>query len=458
MLKRNEKSPPGQTSAAGIHLSRRDFLRAAGIAGTGLALAGCGPGQSTGLGSMPLQLVYQDWRTEWFPPMAQEMLAEFHSQHPEISVFYTPDPEDFVNQMTQDFKLGTAPDVFQGCCTHFPSWAQAGYCLDLNPFVKRDLDQATIQDWDVAQYAALVTPDGLQFGLPKYHGALALYFNKDIFDEYGVEYPDGSWDHEDYLQAMRMLTDDRDGDGEIDQWGSAIDLSWDRIQVHVNGFGGHLVDPVDPTLSRMADPEALAAVEWLRARTRDDGVLATRFDLQNLSLPDAFIQRKTAMTEDGSWSLKSVLNGADFRIGVAPFPRGPERKVTIATTDGFGIFAGTAHPEAAWELLKFLISPSYGRAMARANLLQPARHELVTEWIGFVREQFPNKAQGLNVAAFAEGHSQGYSVTAEIFANMAVATSLAYDAWEEILALGTKPVSYLKEISDQIQESQKDAG
>jgi multiple sugar transport system substrate-binding protein len=455
---KEEQFAASPSSARKRSIGRRDFLKAAGLTGSGLALVRCSPGRNATQEQMPVQLVYQDWRTEWFPPMAQEMLAEFHSQHPDFRVFYTPDPEDFVNQMTQDFKLGTAPDVFQGCCTHFPAWAQAGYCLDLRPYVKRDLDQATIQDWDVAQYNALFTPSGLQFGLPKYHGALALYFNKDLFDEYGVDYPDGSWDHEDYLGAMRMLADDRNGDGEIDQWGSAIDLSWDRIQVHINGFGGHLVDPDDPTISRMADPEALAAVEWLRARTQDDRVLATRFDLQNLSLSDAFLQRKTAMTEDGSWSLKSVLSEADFRIGIAPFPRGPERKVTIATTDGFGIFAGTAHPEAAWELLKFLISPSYGRAMARANLLQPARHELVQEWIDFVREQFPEKAEGLNVGAFAEGHSQGYSVTAEIFANMAVATSLAYDAWEEILALGSKPVSYLKEVSDQIQEAQKEAG
>lgn len=450
----------GQSNAVmdgSYRLGRRGFISAAAATAAGLVVGGCGSGRGSTPGGEPVQLVYQDWRTEWFPPMVQAMLAEFHAQHPDIRVFYTPDPEDFVERMTKEFRAGAAPDVFQGCCTHFPAWAQEGYALDLEPYVQADLDAATIDDWDPAQYAALFTPEGLQFGLPKYHGALALYYNKDLFDDNEVEYPDGSWDHDDYAQAMRLLTDDRDGDGQIDQWGSAIDVSWDRVQVHVNAWGGHFVDPQDPTVSRMGEPEALEALRWLRARIQDDRVLATRLNLQNLSLPDAFVRGECAMIEDGSWSLKTILSGAIFRVGVAPFPRGPARRVTIAATDGFGIYSGTNHLHEAWELMKFLISPEYGRAMAGANLLQPARRSLVDEWISLVREAFPDSARQMDIAAFAEGHNEGYSVTAEIFANMAVAKALAYEAWDEILVLGREPVEAMEAISQEINSAQRGA-
>lgn len=440
-------------------ISRRDFLRLSGVIGLGSTLAACaGRGKAGGpAAGTPVQLVYQDWRTEWFPPMAQAMLEDFHEQHPHIRVFYTPDPSEFVEQMTRDFRTGSAPDVFQGCCTHFPAWAQEGYTLDLSPYVEKDIGSDTIEDWDSAQYAALAIDAGQRFGLPKYHGALALYYNKDLFDEYGVDYPDGSWDHDDYLQAMRMLTQSSAGGGEVDRWGSAIDISWDRIQVHVNGWGGHLVDPEDSTRSRMADPEALAAVEWLRARILDDQVLATPFSLNGISLPQAFIQGRTAMIEDGSWSLKSILSGADFKIGVAPFPRGPARTVTIATTDGFGIYVGTSYPDEAWELMKFLVSPAYGRAMARANFLQPARQSLIEDWVGYVREAFPEESRDMDIAAFAEGHREGYSVTAEIFANMGTAQSLAVEAWDEILVLGSEPVSHLEAVSNEVERAQQEA-
>ncbi len=74
--------------------------------------------------------------------------------------------------------------------------------------------------------------------------------------------------------------------------------------------------------------------------------------------------------------------------------------------------------------MKFLIGRDYARAMARAHLLQPARASLVDEWIGFIREQYPEQTKDMDIAAFAEGHLKGYSVTAEIFANMAEARRL----------------------------------
>jgi len=405
-----------------------------------------------------VQLVYQDWRTDWFPPMAQQMLEQFHASHPNVRVFYTPDPDNLENVMLLDMQAGTAPDVFQGCCTHFPIWAQKGQLLDLRPYVEADLDQATIDDWDPAQYRAFFTRDGRQYGLPKYHGALALYYNKDLFDEIGVDYPDAAWTHDDYLTAMKRLTRDRDGDGQIDVWGSMLDVSWDRIQVHVNGWGGHFVDPDDPARCRMAEPEAMAAMEWIRARMWDDDVMASFPDVQNVTTRQAFIDGRVAMVEDGSWALKDILTGADFRVGVAPFPAGSVRRATLATTDGFGIYAGTRNPDAAWELLKFLISKDYGRAMARANFLQPARASLVEDWVGYVRQEFPEKAKDVDIAAFADGHVKGYSVTIEVFANMAEAQRLAETAWDRIFTLGEASLDQMQDICRQIEASQPPSG
>ncbi|MFL7793409.1 MAG: sugar ABC transporter substrate-binding protein [Anaerolineae bacterium] len=386
--------------------------------------------------------------------MAQEMLEQFHAEHPNIHVFYTPDPENFQEKMLADFQAGTAPDVFQGCCTHFPAWAQMGYTLDLSPYVEADLDEETIQDWDPAQYRALFARDGQQFGLPKYHGAMALYYNKDIFDEYGANYPDDSWDHDDYLEAMKRLTRDRDGDGKTDLWGSMLDISWSSLQIHANGWGGYFVDPDDPSQCLMCEPEAMNALKWIRARMWDDKVMATPLDVQNLWPRYAFTNERVAMVEDGSWALKDILTEADFRIGVALFPTGPVRRVTLATTDGFGIYARTRYPDAAWELVKFLIGKDYGRAMARANFLQPARASLIDDWVGFIREEFPQKAKDMDIAAFADAHVKGYSVTAEIFANMGDAKQLADAAWSEIFVMGQSLEEQMGTACQKIQETQ----
>jgi multiple sugar transport system substrate-binding protein len=446
----------GTRSMPATGISRRGFLKLAGAAGAGAALAACTPAAEGPHGTGRVQLVYQDWRTDWFPGLAQRMLEQFHALNPTTQVFFTMDPENLGDAMIADFQAGTAPDVLDGCCDFFPEWAQQGYLLDLRPFVQADLDRSTLDDWDPAQYQALFTSDGRQFGLPKYHGALALFYNKDIFDEASVPYPDGTWTHDDYLEAMKRLVRDRDGDGRNDIWGSMLDISWDRIQMHVNGWGGHFVDPQNPRRSWMAQPEALAAMEWIRARMWDDRVMASLVDVQDLETRQAFIQGRLAMVEDGSWALKDILESAAFRIGVAPFPAGPARRVTLATTDGFGIYAGTKYPEAAWELLKFLVSKEYGRAMAETHLLQPARESLVDEWAGLVREQYPEATRDVDIEAFAEGHRQGYSVTAEIFADMESARRLTQGAWQRIFTLGLAPVEEMVRVSAQINLSQPD--
>jgi multiple sugar transport system substrate-binding protein len=431
--------------------SRRDFLKIAGLTAAGTALASCGLNPAA-KESGPVQLVYQDWRTDWFPGMAQEMLNEFHATHPNIRVFYTPDPENLEQKMPEDMEAGTAADVFAGCCNFFPAWAQKGYTLDLRKYVA-DLDKETLADWSKAQYDAFFTADGKQYGLPKYHGALALYYNKDLFDAVQVPYPDGSWTHDTYLEAMKKLT--VSSNGKITQWGSMFDVAWERIQMHVNGWGGHYVNPKDPKACVMTEQPALDAMEWLRARIWDDKVMATFLDVDNVSTRQAFLNQKIAMVEDGSWALRDILVGAGFRLGVAPFPAGPQKKVTLATTDGFGIYAGTKHPEAAWELMKFLISKDYGKAMAKAHFLQPARQSIVADWVGYIRAEFPDKARDVDIAAFADGHIKGYSVVTETFANMVGVGDIAKKKWDEIYTLGKAPVSEMASVCEQINAIQK---
>ena len=190
----------------------------------------------------------------------------------------------------------------------------------------------------------------------------------------------------------------------------------------------------------------------------DDQVMANFLAVGNVETRQAFSEGRIAMVEDGSWALKDILVESDFRVGVAPMPAGPVRRTTLATTDGFAVYAGTRHPEAAWELIKFLTSRQYGRAMARANFLQPARASLVSEWAGMIREELPGKAQDVDLAAFADGHVNHYSVTAEVFWRQEPAGRLAADAWEQILTLGQKPTEILNTVSDEIEAAQREVG
>jgi ABC-type glycerol-3-phosphate transport system substrate-binding protein len=453
---------------AGLRLSRRAFLRTCATWSAAWMVGACAPATnnflSTGVDAAPapaptptreaIQLVYQDWGADWLPNMVQEMLAQFHATQPDIRVFYTPAPDHPEDEMLAELNAGTAPDLLSGCCTVFPAWAQQGYLLDLRPYVAADLDAATIGDWDAAQYRAFFLRDGHQYGLPKYHGAVALYYNKDRFAEAAIADPTAAWTHDDYQAAMRKLSHNTGGD-ERDQWGSMMDIDWERVQIHVNSWGGHLVDPDDPAHCTADSPAALAALDWLRARMWDDRVMATYPVVQYMSPRSAFINQRVAMVEASSAVLKDILLNAPFRVGVVTMPSGPQQRVALATSDGFGIYARTEYAAAAWELMKFLTGPAYGLAMAKANLLQPARASLIDAWIAAVQAEFPTKAQELDLAVFADGQRKGDSVAVEIADNMAEVQLQMAAAFEKIFTLGQAPVGYLHSVCAQINAQQQ---
>ena len=71
------------------------------------------------------------------------------------------------------------------------------------------------------------------------------------------------------------------------------------------------------------------------------------------------------------------------------------------------------------------------------------------------REEFPYAAAQVDIAAFAEGHFNGYFMTAEVFLNMTDATLISYAAWESILMLGQGSVNQMEDVCAQIETTQQ---
>jgi len=92
--------------------------------------------------------------------------------------------------------------------------------------------------------------------------------------------------------------------------------------------------------------------------------------------------------------------------------------------------------------------------MARTHFLQPARASLVPEWAEYVRQEYPNKAKGVDIEAFADGHIKGYSLTTETFSNMVGVSKIAENAWDQIFTLGKAPVSEIEKVCQKIEALQ----
>ena len=91
---------------------------------------------------------------------------------------------------------GEMPDVFWMHINEAQKYMRADMLLNLNDYIAKDdaIDLSNYYEGIVDIYSL----DGNQYALPKDHDTIAMIYNKEIFDKYGVEYPNDNWTWDDY--------------------------------------------------------------------------------------------------------------------------------------------------------------------------------------------------------------------------------------------------------------------
>jgi ABC-type glycerol-3-phosphate transport system substrate-binding protein len=185
-----------------------------------VAPAGSGPAGSAGTGysGPPASLEYSIWGDPAEITNQQAIVDEFVAANPNIDVNVTvSDWEPYWDKLQTGLAGGAAPDVFAMDGPLGPDYQSRDVLLDLTPYIEGEgydltqLDENAVKDF--------TTADGKQFGLPRDLNVIALYYNKKMFDEAGIPYPDDTWDWAKLVEVGKQLTKDTDGDGTIDQWG-----------------------------------------------------------------------------------------------------------------------------------------------------------------------------------------------------------------------------------------------
>ncbi|WP_010141193.1 ABC transporter substrate-binding protein [Oceanicola sp. S124] len=199
-----------------------------------------------------------------------------------------------------------------------------------------------------------VTYQGEQWGVPVAFSTKAFYWNKDLFEEAGLdpETPPATW--EEVIAAAKAVTENTDSAG-FGLVAKTFDNTMHQFLHWVYTNNGQVVD--DEGNIVLDSPEVLAALEAYKALVpySEEG-------------PTAYEQNEVrAIFLDGGVSMMHASIGAvsrladtDINWGVANLPLGPEAKGpgTLLITDSLAVFSGTGVEEQAISLAKFLTAPA----------------------------------------------------------------------------------------------------
>ncbi|MEH7180154.1 sugar ABC transporter substrate-binding protein [Neobacillus vireti] len=338
---------------------------------TMMVLAACGSSSSGGekKAGENVTLKYGMWNKDQVPAV-EKIIENFEKENPTIKVEIELTPrEQYFQKLETAANGGAMPDVFWMNGPNVARFANGKALLPLTDLIEKD-------KFEMSNYpetlTSLYTINDDIYGVPKDFDTTGLFYNKKIFDEAGVPYPDETWTWEDLKEAAVKLTNKEKGihgiAADLKNQGSYYDLIWQN--------GGEIITDNGKSTG-FAELEAIEALEYWYSFI-DEGLSPTYAQLTETWSTDMFMSGKLAMTFDGSWRVAVFKDNPD--LDVAPLPQGKERAVTIHGLANV-ISAKTKNQDAAWKFVQYLGSADAAQVFAETGTVIPAYNGLQDAWL-----------------------------------------------------------------------------
>lgn len=389
---------PSHTTAPAItppRTSRRRVLLAGALLP---AVAACGPlrDQSGGAGAAskpPVTLSFLSWR-----PIAMDQFEPAWTEYGKknnvrFDVDKTGDGAQV--KITTMFAADTGPDLFDANTRNLPKMYDGGFVLPIDKYLSRDRI-ALDKDWAIL---GIERWRQKTYGVPYWGEPFAIYYNKTLFRQKGVEDPwtrtrnQGDWTLEEMVEAARKINDPAN-----DIWG----LDWGTTSLVASGpliwtqGVSHL--QYDPKVEiKLTLPEVIEANTWAI-----DWMMRQKFNV-TAPTPEAGASRdriqggKPAIDRSGGtnrfatgkigvhwrsvndWRRMWPIIGNAFEWDMLPVPS-IKGKPGSSWTAGHPVCAWTKtkYPEECWAFMKWIMQDEFQGFLAEHQYLVPAKksHQL----------------------------------------------------------------------------------
>ncbi|MCP4396817.1 MAG: sugar ABC transporter substrate-binding protein [bacterium] len=304
-------------------------------------------------------VVLQYWM--WDPEikdMEREFLNKFEESHPGIKIELTAiAPKEYWTKLAAMAAAGKIPDVVNMHPNSVEDFVAQNALVDLTPYIEKDFKKEDYA-WSVMESSFDV--DGKYYGVPFAWVGTVVFYNKTMFDEAGLEYPQEGWTWDDFLEDAKALTKDTDGDGTIDTWGYVI---FGRYAVADGWFLQNDGELLDRENHKFAPNEnAIETLQFLADLIHVHKVapLPKSMDLDKKKMKIVFANSQVGIVTGGSWNIEHYRNVSPVKDewDLAQVPRGPHWKEDVmhAWADGMAISAASEHPAEAWEFIKYMVN------------------------------------------------------------------------------------------------------
>jgi multiple sugar transport system substrate-binding protein len=331
-----------------------------------------------------VNLTWQMWGSETDAALWQSLADLVTEEYPNITV--TPEISGWTDYWTRLPVLASSGQI--GDIVAMQSLRMPSFHPILEPLDSYfEADNFDLSAFDSSIISGL-SHDGTHYALPYDVGPWVVFYNHDKFVEAGLSAPEMDWTFEDFSTVAKTLT-------EGEEYGYAAQ-AFDFIAAPVALGAEYFNDNNEFDLTNDGFVDAIGKMVDLVVEDKASPVYSSAAGV--LTAGGRFNSGNAAMVIDGPWSLLGTKDAVDFKVGVAPLPRGSGDSRFITAGSGFGVSAASQHKDEAYKALTVLTGPKAAEILASAGRALPGRLAEQTYWYDVAAKDVVGAREALTYA------------------------------------------------------------
>ncbi len=349
-------------------------------------------GDDSSGGKITLKWALWDWDNVTY---YQPILDGFMEKYPDINIEYinfgyNDYPTALATQLAGDNSIDL---ITIGDIPTYVNLTKIGHLENLNELVKQNNYDLGIYD---GLNEELLIDDGL-YALPFRSDFWVTYYNKDLFDAAGVDYPTNDMTFDEYMELAEKMTS---GTGAEKIYGTHFHTWRSTVQLFGVLDGEHSIITTDYDFLKPYYESVLDAQQ--KEIVMDYGSLKAN----NTHYSGIFYNNQLAMVHMGTWWAPTIIEKLNtgeaqcenWGIVKFPHPEGVEAGTTIGTVTSLGINSQSKNKDAAWKFISFMAGIDGAKIIADSGSFPAAKNDEVIDIISG-KEGFPqdeNSKEALN--------------------------------------------------------------
>ena len=345
------------------------------------SLAGCASGKGD---KEHTKLTFQIWDVAQRKGM-QDVIDAYTAMHPNVEIqLQVTSWDEYWTKLEAAAESNQLPDIFWMHTNEILKYADYGMLADLTELYEEESPGYYEEHFSKIALNNARGSDGRIYGIPKDKDTVCLVYNKEMFDEAGVSFPDENWTWDDLVKSSQEI---------YSATGKYGFLAYSDEQLGYWNFvyqaGGQILSD-DKTKGEFLNPGTRKGMEFYIGLQDYEWCPDQKYFAET-NPGTAFFSEQGAMYLEGNWNLMVSLENYPDMIGkwdVAVLPKCPDPlkgdgRATISNNLCYSTGAHGKKLEEAKKFLKFLGTEEGQRIQGESGAAIPAYQGLEHTWIQF---------------------------------------------------------------------------